>query len=177
MQPSKAGEPMKLTMMMAVTADGMIARNHAHFPDWTCRADKIMFKMLTQKAGAVIFGSRTYDIIGKPLAGRLNIILTRHPERYQPADNLMFSSASPELLLKDLAQKGFDEVILAGGSIINSLFVKSRLIDELVLTIAPRIFGQGVSLFSASCDLNLELLEVQNLETNYLVLRYRVLNY
>ena len=166
---------MKLTMMMAVTADGMIARNHAHFPDWTCRSDKIMFKTLTQKAGAVIFGSRTYEIIGKPLAGRLNVILTRHPERYKSADNLVFSSDSPERLLKNLAQKGYDEVVLAGGSIINSLFVKSRLINEIVLTIAPKIFGQGVPLFSESCDLNLELLEVQNLETNYLVLRYRVI--
>ena len=166
---------MKLTMMMAVTTDGMIARNHAHFPDWTSRADKMMFKTLTQKAGVVIFGSRTYEIIGKPLAGRLNVILTRHPERYQAAENLIFFSDSPESLLKDLAQKGYNEVILAGGSIINSLFVKARLIDEIILTIAPKIFGQGVPLFSESCDLSLELLEVQNLETNYLVLRYRVL--
>jgi dihydrofolate reductase len=167
---------MKLTMLMAVTVDGMIARNHAHFPDWTCRADKIMFKTLTQQAGVVIFGSRTYEIIGKPLAGRLNVILTRHPERYQPADNLEFSSDSPERLLNDLAQKGFNEVILAGGSIINSLFVKSRLIDEILLTIAPKIFGQGVPLFSEPCDLALELLEVKNLEADHLVLRYRVLN-
>ncbi len=166
---------MKLTMMMAVTADGMIARNHAHFPDLTCRADKLMFKALTQKAGAVIFGSRTYEIIGKPLAGRLNVILTRHPERYQPADNLMLWSGSPENLLKDLTAKGYNEVILAGGSIINSLFVKSRLIDEIVLTVAPKIFGQGVALFSEACDLDLELLDVQNLETHSLVLRYRVL--
>jgi len=166
---------MKLTMMMAMTADGMIARNHAHFPDWTCRSDKLMFKTLTQKAGAVIFGSRTYEIIGKPLAGRLNVVLTRRPERFQPGDNLMLWSESPESLLKDLAAKGYHEVILAGGAIINSLFVKSRLIDELVLTVSPMIFGQGVTLFSEPCNLNLELLDVQNLETHSLVLRYRVL--
>ena len=77
--------------MMAITADGMIARDHSHFPDWTCPADKKMFKELTQKAGVVIFGSRTFETIGKPLGGRLNIVLTRHPERYDPAENLMFS--------------------------------------------------------------------------------------
>lgn len=166
---------MKLTLMMAVTADGMIARDHAHFPDWTCRSDKIMFKTLTQKAGAVIFGSRTYEVIGKPLAGRLNVVLTRHPERYQPADNLMFSSDPPEDLLKDLSRKGFNETILAGGSIINSLFARARLIDEMVLTVAPKIFGEGVPLFSESCHLELELLEVQKLESHSLVVRYRVL--
>ncbi len=166
---------MKLTMIMAVTVDGMIARNHTHFPDWTCPADKRMFKQMTQKAGAVIFGSRTFEIIGKPLSGRLNVILTRHPERYQAAENLMFSSEAPQRLLENLAYRGFNEVILAGGAVINSLFVKSGLIDEIILTIAPRIFGQGVALFAESCDLNLELLEVRNLETNYLVLHYRVL--
>lgn len=165
---------MKLTMMMAITADGMIARDHAHFPDWTCPADKKMFKELTQQAGVVIFGSRTFETIGKPLAGRLNIVLTRHPERYSPAENLLFSSASPKSLLKDLAQRGFKEAVLAGGSIINTLFVKSQLVNEVILTIAPQLFGQGVTLFSESCDLSLQLLEVQNLDAHFVVLRYKV---
>jgi dihydrofolate reductase len=165
---------MKLTMMMAITADGMIARNQAHFPDWTCPADKKMFKARTQKAGVVIFGSKTYETIGKPLAGRLNIVITRHPERYQPAENLLVSSAAPELLLKDLTQRGYEEAILAGGSIINTLFIKSRLVDEVVLTVAPRIFGQGVPLFSESCDVNLQLLEVQKLDSHFVLLRYAV---
>jgi dihydrofolate reductase len=166
---------MKVTMMMAVTADGMIARDHSHFPDWTCSADKKMFKMLTQKAGVVLFGSKTFDTIGKPLENRLNIVLTRQPDRYHSADNLIFSSASPELILKDLTRRGFKEAILAGGSIINTLFAKSRLIDEVVLTIAPQIFGQGVTLFSETCSLNLQLLEVNKLDADFVVLRYQVL--
>jgi dihydrofolate reductase len=166
---------MKVTMMMAVTADGMIARDHSHFPDWTCSADKKMFKMLTQKAGVVLFGSKTFDTIGKPLENRLNIVLTRQPDRYHSADNLIFSSASPESILKDLTRRGFKEAILAGGSIINTLFAKSRLIDEVVLTIAPQIFGQGVTLFSEPCSLNLQLLEVNKLDADFVVLRYQVL--
>jgi dihydrofolate reductase len=166
---------MKVTMMMAITADGMIARDHDHFPDWTCRADKQMFKTLTQEAGVVIFGSRTFETIGKPLAGRLNIVLTRHPERYQISENLEFCSDPPEQLVADLAARGYTEVILAGGAIINTAFAKSRLINELMLTVAPRIFGQGLSLFSEACDLTLDLLEIQTLESHSLVLRYRVI--
>lgn len=165
---------MKITMIMAITADGMIARNQAHFPDWTCPADKKMFKQRTQKAGVVIFGSRTFKTIGKPLEDRLNVVLTRHPERFQSSENLLFTSDSPERLLKNLSQRGFKEAVLAGGSIINDLFVKSRLIHEVVLTIAPQFFGQGVSLFSKSCDVNLQLLEVQNLDPHFVVLRYEV---
>jgi dihydrofolate reductase len=165
---------MKVIMIMAVTADGMIARDHAHFPDWTCRSDKQMFKALTQKAGAVIFGSRTFETIGRPLAGRLNVVMTRHPQRYQPVDGVLFSSAEPQCLLDDLAQRGYQDVILAGGATINSVFARARLIDEIILTIAPRIFGQGVSLFAEPCDLTLELLEVEHLETHSLVLHYAV---
>ena len=161
-------------MMMAITADGMIARNQVHFPDWTCPADKKMFKERTQETGVVIFGSRTFETIGKPLQGRLNIVLTRHPERYQPSENLLFSSDSPELLLKDLDRRGFEEAILAGGSIINTLFIKARLINEVVLTVAPQIFGQGVSLFSEPCDVNLQLLEVRKLDAQFVILRYEV---
>ena len=165
---------MKLTLMMAITADGMIARDNAHFPDWTCSADKKLFKRLTQEAGVVIFGSRTYDTIGKPLPGRLNVVMTRHPERYAPSEGLLFHSDTPKRLLEDLAREGYDEAILAGGGVINTLFIKSRLVDELLLTISPRLFGQGIPLFSEKMDLDLELINVERLEADTLLIRYAV---
>lgn len=165
---------MKLTLMMAITADGIIARDNAHFPDWTCSADKKLFKRLTQDAGVVIFGSRTYDTIGRPLPGRLNVILTRHPERYRPAEGLLFHSDTPKHLIAELIRRGYDEAILAGGGIINTLFVKSRLVDEILLTISPKLFGQGLTLFTEKLDLDLELINVQQLEANTLLIRYAV---
>ena len=165
---------MKVTLMMAVTADGLIARNNSHFPDWTGSADKRMFKQLTQKAGVVIFGSRTYDTIGKPLPGRLNVVMTRHPERYRPHKDLQLTSDTPETLLKDLSAKGYKEAILAGGAIINTLFIKPALVNEILITISPKIFGQGMTLFSESLDLDLKLLNFQQLENNTMILRYSV---
>lgn len=166
---------MKVTMIMAMTADGMIARDRSHFPDWTCRSDKRMFKKMTQTAGVVIFGSKTYDTIGKALPGRMNVVITRHPERYQPAENLIFTDNTPDQLLSHLSSKGFENAILAGGSVINSLFLKSGCIDEMLITIAPKLFGQGLPIFSESCDLDLELLSAETLDVHSLVLRYRVL--
>jgi dihydrofolate reductase len=165
---------MKLTMMMAITADGMIARNDAHFPDWTCSADKKLFKRLTQQAGVVIFGSRTYDTIGRPLPGRLNVIMTRHPERYEPSEGLLFHSDTPERLLEQLSRMGHEQVILAGGGVINTLFVKARLVDELLLTISPKLFGQGLPLFTEKLDLDLKLIHLEQLETDTLLIRYAV---
>ena len=166
---------MKVTLIMAVTVDGIIAHNHFHLPTWTCRSDKQMFKWLTQKAGVVVLGSKTHDTIGKSLAGRLNVVLTRHPERYQACENLVFWNESPHNVLKKLETKGYEEVILAGGAIINTLFLQARLIDDILLTISPKIFGNGLSLFDKPCELDLELLEINKLEINTLLLHYRII--
>lgn len=165
---------MKVVLIMAMTADGIIGRHQSHFPDWTCPADKRLFKHTSQKAGVLVMGSRTYDTIGKVLPGRLNVVMTRHPERYTPSENLQFFSDSPKNLLDQLATKGFETVILAGGATINSLFAESGHIDEILLTIAPKLFGEGLTLFAKPLDLDLDLLETQRLEPNTLLLRYAI---
>jgi dihydrofolate reductase len=165
---------MKLILIMAMTADGKIGRNSAHFPDWTCREDKRMFKQISQQAGVVIMGSKTFDTIGKALPGRLNVVLTRRPEHYTGTQNLLFWSQSPRALLNELTSKGYSTAVLAGGGTINSLFVREELIDELLLTIAPKLFGQGLSLFSEPLDLDLALQHVRCLENETVLLTYRM---
>ncbi len=165
---------MKLTMMMAITADGIIARDRDHFPNWTSRADKGMFKKISQEAGVVIMGSRTFDTIGKLLPGRLNVVLTRRPEHYQALENLWIYSNPVEKLVTDLSRQGYEHAILAGGAIVNTLFIRARLVDELLLTISPKLFGQGLTLLSETADLDLKLLDVQRLDSDSLVLRYRI---
>lgn len=165
---------MKLTTMMAITADGIIGRDRDHFPNWTCGADKRMFKKVTQDAGVVIMGSRTFDTIGKPLPGRLNVVLTRRPERYRQLENLWICSDPVDKLMADLSRQGYELAILAGGAIVNTLFLRAGLIDELLLTVAPKLFGQGLTLLSEAVDIDLELLDIQRLDGDSLVIRYRL---
>ena len=165
---------MKLIMMMAITADGIIARDRNHFSDWTCSADKRMFKQVSQDSGVVIMGSRTYQTIGKPLPGRLNVVLTRQPQRFEPQENLLIYSGPVEELVEELARRRYEQAVLAGGSIVNSLFLRAGLIDELLLTVSPKLFGQGLTMLSQSVDLDLKLLDVQRIDSDSLVLRYAV---
>ena len=92
--------PVRLILMMAQSADGIIAKHNRHFPDWTCPADKKLFKQVTQQAGVLIMGSRTYAAIGKPLPGRLNIVYTRHPEHFKTEADVRFTSAAPSLITR-----------------------------------------------------------------------------
>ena len=103
---------MKLILLMAVTADGKIARHETHFPNWTCKADKALFKKLTQQAGVIVMGSKTYATIGKPLPNRLNVVLTRHPEKFQSQSNLVFTSDTPREIMQQLSSKGYHTVVL-----------------------------------------------------------------
>lgn len=165
---------MKLTLMMAMTADGRIGRSADHFPDWTGSADKRMFAQASRRAGVVIMGSRTYDTLGKPLAGRHNIVLTRNPQRRANADNLEFTSQPPSAIIAALEKKGIAEAILAGGAQINTLFARAGLIDEIRVTVAPLIFGAGPGLFDGPVGLKLDLVESLVLDDGAVSLHYRV---
>lgn len=166
---------MKLLLLMAMTADGKIARHRREFPDWTSKADKRMFKTVSEEAGVVIMGSRTYEAIGSALPNRLNVVMTRRPDAYQPASNVLFYTDTPRALTRWLTSKGYETAVLAGGATINSLFLREQLIDEMMLTVVPRIFGQGLSLFSEPADANLSLIAARELDQGLQLLHYRFL--
>jgi dihydrofolate reductase len=164
---------MKLLLLMAITADGKIARHHSEFPGWTSSADKRMFKSISEAAGVVIMGSRTYETIGNPLPNRLNVVMTRRPNAYRSTSNLMFCADAPAVLIEWLTSKGYETAVLAGGATINSLFLKAARIDEMMLTVVPRIFGQGLSLFSEPADIKLSLIAAQEIDQDLRLLHYR----
>ena len=70
---------------------------------------------------------------------------------------------------------GYKSALLGGGAVINSLFLKYKLINEIILTIEPKIFGKGISLFSEENEINLELKEILKLNKNSILIKYRVL--
>ena len=119
-------------------------------------------------------GSKTYDVIGKPLPGRRNIVLTRNKQRHSSQPDLIYTDREPADLLAGLEAEGRREVILAGGSTINTLFARQGLIDEIHVTYAPKVFGVGLTLFSGEMSMDLQLLGFQQLGSDEIQVRYRV---
>lgn len=165
---------MKVTLLMAITLDGKIGKTPDHFPDWTGPEDKKLFVSITRRAGAVIMGSKTYDTIGMPLIGRKNVVLTRDKSRVSRWENLWFTDKSPHAVLDALAREGYQEAVLAGGALINSLFAEAGLIDEIVVTISPTIFGYGLSLFTQEISMELKLMDLARLGEDLVCLTYHV---
>jgi dihydrofolate reductase len=167
---------MHVSLMVAVTVDGKIARSVDHYPDWTGKADKRLYVDITKKAGVMIMGSTTFDTIGRVLPGRKTVVLTRNPDRRSDRDDLVFTAAAPEEVLRDLEAQGYDQAVVVGGAQINQLFATRGLIDELIVTVSPLVFGQGLSIFSDAVEMRLKLDRFWQLDDNTICLRYGVIH-
>ncbi|MFH0930057.1 MAG: dihydrofolate reductase family protein [Candidatus Moraniibacteriota bacterium] len=165
---------MKIILMMAMTADGKIAKTSDHFPDWTSREDKKMFMDVTKKHGALLMGEKTFKTFPKPLPGRLNVVFTLEKDPPEQ-ENVKWVSGEVEKVLAELERGGYESAILGGGAYLNSQFLKKKLIDELWLTIEPKIFGDGLGIFSGDFDQNLKLISVEKINENSFVVKYEVL--
>ena len=58
-------------------------------------------------------------------------------------------------LLEALADAGIKTLMVEGGSAVITSFLSARLVDRLVLTLAPRLVG-GLRAVAAPCDLRLQ---------------------
>ena len=101
---------MKVSLLMAITLDGKIAKYSDHLPDWTEKADKKLFVEVTKKAGVMIMGSKTYDTFNKPLPGRKNIVMTRNKDRISDHKDLLYTDEPPKKILANLKKEGFREL-------------------------------------------------------------------
>jgi dihydrofolate reductase len=102
--------------------------------------------------------------------------MTSNPNTEKVIPNVLeFSNLEPQGLLKSLDDEGVTEVAIIGGSQINSSFLQENLVDEIYLTIAPMLFGRGLS-FAAEYDLDmkLQLIDEEKLSDNVVLLHYEV---
>ena len=167
---------MKVTLIMAMTLDGFIARTPSHFTNWTEIEDKNFFHEKTKEIGTIIMGSNTYRTLPGPLDGRLNIVMSSSGNLAEPIPNLLeFFSGEPKELLASLEKRGIHDVALVGGGQVAASFLIDNLIDDMYITVSPLLFGQGVNLFVGyELETMLKLLDVQNIGENSVVLHYEV---
>jgi len=168
---------MEVFLIAALSADGFIAQDpKVASTSWTSGEDKAWFSQKTKQAGVCIMGRTTFETIGRPLGGRLTIVLTQDPNYHLPvvSEDLEVSSEEPEVLLQKLKRRGFKQVAICGGSSIYTLFMQKKLINKLFLTVESVIFGDGIRLFNQPISQKLKLIKVHDLSSQTKVMEYQV---
>lgn len=170
---------MNVILIAATTADGRIARSEKDLSlEWTSREDRNFFVTKSREIGAVIMGRKTWETIGKPLRGRLTLVMTREPAAQNSLPGMVeFTDRSPTELLQDLSARGYHAVVIAGGASVYSQFLNQGLVNEVYLTVEPLMFSGGVTLTrDGGRPVLLALQTVDQIGKETVRLHYRVIN-
>jgi len=157
---------MKTILIFVTTLDGKITRwGDPMIRSWSSVTDQAYFDEIWSNNRVIIMGSGTYlPAPVKPDSKHLFIILTGHPEIYKNVEvqgQLEFTGDTPFALLEKIRKTGEETVLIVGGARIATSFFREQLIDELWLTIEPRIFGSGNGLVEEEkLDIKLNLISV-----------------
>lgn len=172
---------MKLTLIMVTSIDGVIARSaDENSFTWNSKEDRIHFREMTKRIGTVVLGSNTFRAAGaKALAERHNVVLTSDSGKFSEidAETTEFVSGSAKEIYEILKKKDIEHAALIGGGNVNNQFLAAGLVDDIYLTIEPRVFGAGIHLAGAEkLEVALKLESVEKLnERGTLLLHYEVL--
>ncbi|HLD11643.1 MAG TPA: dihydrofolate reductase family protein [Patescibacteria group bacterium] len=164
---------MKVIAIVASTLDGKIAKETSDNTSWTSREDKKFFQEETKKAGVLIMGRTTFDTIGRSLPGRKIFVLTKG-KRERIGDDVIFSNAPLEELLRDIEKSGYKTVFVSGGASVYTEFMKEDLVDEVWITFEPYLFGSGIPFMTAHVMKLLKRKEIIPLGTDSVVVKYDV---
>lgn len=107
-------ERVKLALICAMARNRVIGRNNS-LP-WHLSADLKYFKRVTM-GSPIIMGRKTFESIGRPLAGRTNIVVTRQPD-YRAEGVHVVGSLEAAITLADKIAciDGSEEAFVIGGA-------------------------------------------------------------
>jgi dihydrofolate reductase len=172
---------MKVVLYMAITPNGMIAKENDN-TGWVTETEWVSFSGMIKESGNMIIGRRTYDVMLKNdefkqsgLEKIKTVVLSSEKTLHVHDKESISVAKSPKEAIGILQGQGFETIMVCGGGGLNSSFIKENLVDEIYLDIEPIVFGKGTSLFrEADFEANLELIETKKLSPNEIQLHYRV---
>lgn len=173
---------MKKILVFVATLDGKITHwGDSHVRKWSSQADKDYFKKVWDDSPLTVMGSSTFDADPiKPTPEHHLIVMTRTPAKYKDHEvigQLEFTDQSPAQLVAHYKKEGFKQMTVVGGAHVATSFLKENLIDEVWLTIEPKIFGTGGNfVITENLDIELKLLRVEKVNTRgTLITKYAVI--
>lgn len=120
----------RIAMIAAVGANGVIGADNAM--PWRLPTDFAYFKRVTM-GKPLLMGRKTFESIGKPLPGRINIVVTSD-RSFAPAGVLVAHDLAQGLAIAraEAERAGVDEIMIGGGGTIYAALMPQA--DRLHIT-------------------------------------------
>lgn len=146
-------EQRKLVLYIASSLDGYIATNE-HNLDWLFSIDgegDNGYSRFYDTIDTILIGRITYDWIiehenGRfPYQGKECYVFSK--TKKEDNEHVTFIDKNIVQFLQDLKNKNGKNIWLVGGGELLSTFIKEKLVDEIIINIAPTLLGKGIPLF------------------------------
>ncbi|OIJ17199.1 hypothetical protein BKP37_01310 [Anaerobacillus alkalilacustris] len=169
-----------LVLFIATSLDGYIATKDESL-DWLFNVEgegDNGYSEFYDTVDTILMGKKTYDWIMKHEEGEFPY---KNKECYVFTRSNMDDTEDVSFINEDIVsftnklknQEGKNIWIVGGGDLLQS-FVKEKLVDEIILTVAPTVIGNGIPLFKeGSYQLEL-LLEGTRTFNQFVELHYKV---
>ncbi len=141
---------------IATSLDGYIAdRNNS--VDWlnelpTEEGNDLGWSDFMERVDALVMGRNTIDLVlsmDVPWHYKLPVFVLSNSLQEVPAgyeDKFEILSGDVSEVVETLAKRGYDNLYVDGGQVIQQFLAKD-LIDEMIITTIPVLLGAGISLF------------------------------
>ncbi|MFS0785637.1 dihydrofolate reductase family protein [Shouchella sp. 1P09AA] len=147
----------KLILFIATSLDGYIATKEEKL-DWLFEVDgegDNGFARFYETVDTVVMGRRTFDwvnqeVVDYPYQDKSSYVFTRSNERSH--EHAVFLNDHVGTVMRDLKQQKGKSIWLIGGGELLYTCLKERLVDEVILTVAPKLIGKGIPLFREGFD-------------------------
>ncbi|MGG0657662.1 dihydrofolate reductase family protein [Rummeliibacillus pycnus] len=173
-------ENRKLILFIAMSLDGYIATEDESL-EWLDNVEgegDTGYSEFLETVDTILMGRKTYDWVMKNIEGEFPY---KNEECYVFTKSSIEDTEYVKFINKDVLSftnelkkaDGKNIWLVGGGELIHS-FIKKKLIDEMIITVAPVIIGNGIPLFLNSEDqMNLSLIGTRKYN-QFVSLHYKV---
>ncbi len=173
---------MKVILVFVSSLDGKVTKwGDPHVRDWSSIQDQEYYKQIWKDAQLIVMGSNTFMAEKfSPSSQHLLLVMTKHISKYKEyevAGQIKFTGDDPKDLVLKFQKKDFEAMIVVGGAHVATSFFEEQLIDELWLTIEPKILGTGGSfVIEQKLDIDLKMISCEKVnEQGTLIAKYAVI--
>ncbi|MEO8127863.1 MAG: dihydrofolate reductase family protein [Bryobacteraceae bacterium] len=171
---------MKSSVFIATSLDGFIARQDGAL-DWLPDTPEPHgYDEFMATVDALVFGRKTFETVLSfgtwPYGKKPVVVLSRSLSKIDvPAGAVCdLMAGSPREIVERLEQRGLNHLYIDGGETIQG-FLRTGLIQRLILTRIPVLLGSGIPLFgSLPADIRLEHVNTRSFPSGLVQSEYRI---